>query len=967
MTTEGTSRLNRLTALSTYRLNMQSIVALSPAHYPRRWTDGTQGPSGQLYEVSSWTGWLARLRGTYTGLFTETDLDDDFFFRYCTAHSRGGYEHFNGLTTMAGYDNFPPAEKTNLSHRADCFGDNNDEIGGTARGAVSEVCGKKGDTPDSTEKECPKKETVENGTNYTSSQTDKNFGTVWAGPGEDRRLINFDVKAFFEDQPQIKNVGRENNMSFRISGDAQIMRDILRAHGFIEMPLKSRYCNFSWIGNSISELCIDQLLCYQSINHFVGSTSLTRKDKLYKNISKMKKKKGAANFDFVPTSFVLPKEMRKFKSYYKRNPGPFIVKPAGLSRGRGVYLIGKPKDISNTNEEQVVSKYINNPLLIDGYKIDLRIYVLVTSYNPLVIYIYQEGLTRFATVKYKNDPNNLHVLRMHLTNFSINVSSGNYIKNEDSSIEDFGSKWTLSALLRYFHANGIDTIAVMREIEDVIIKTILSVEKPIASGCRIYQRKPTNCFELFGFDIMLDDKYKPWLLEVNLSPSLVCTTPLDIKVKGNMLCDLLNLVGIECHTKEKPKDNSGCHECFCSYIHRTVGYFCICVIRDEIRQLLLRRKKNRRFHEIMGTYKEKFGTTATELYAMERKRAKYLTKMSPKGRNLISQVKNEVKRGGGWVKIFPTIDSWQKYKNFMRYKTVRNVLLHQCLYPDQHFGLTHTDKTAKVDPPTKSEEALMQNTKWYSKAELGVGLTEMLQRLKRYQSSLEISPPPRFTVRPTGRDGIKLEEDVVQEDAKRKMLLNQVLLGYLLTEVQARIAFQRYLTNVKQCLRSCQALSIGSTRPPIPVIKDLLFRFLGQSSDLVVDPQKPPVEHTLESCLNNFLYNYHKETRQLMTITETPIQAKGDNPGKKADDQNYVSTELFEDFMHSANPWELEYLLISYLKIHGDATIFMRNRVLNKSAGCVGEQDTNGNQQRGFINLGAEGDWAAAPAANKTQ
>ena len=76
--------------------------------------------------------------------------------------------HFAGLTTMAGYDNFPRAEKTHLSHRADCFGDNNDEIGGTARGAVSEVCGKKGDTPDSTEKECPKKETVENGTNYTS-------------------------------------------------------------------------------------------------------------------------------------------------------------------------------------------------------------------------------------------------------------------------------------------------------------------------------------------------------------------------------------------------------------------------------------------------------------------------------------------------------------------------------------------------------------------------------------------------------------------------------------------------------------------------------------------------------------------------------------------------------------------------------------------------------------------------------
>lgn len=763
------------------------------------------------------------------------------------------------------------------------------------------------------------------GNMLTSATPDgkKNDGTIPAGPGESRRLINFDVKAFFENPSSIKNIGRDHNMSFRISGDAQIMRDILKAHGFIEMPFKSRFNNFSWIGNSISELCIDQLLCYQCINHFVGSTTLTRKDKLYKHIAKMRRKKGAANFDFIPTSFLLPKEMRNFKQHYKMHPGPFIVKPAGLSRGRGVYLIGKPKDIISQTEDQVVSKYIDNPLLIDGYKVDLRIYVLVTSFDPLVIYIYQEGLTRFATVKYKKNPLNLNMLRMHLTNYSINMSSGNYIRNEDSTIEDFGSKWTLSALLRYFHDSGIDTVVLMRKIEDVIIKTILAAEKSIASGCRIYQRKPSNCFELFGFDIMLDDNYKPWLLEVNLSPSLVCNTPLDIKVKANMLCDLLNLVGLECYTKEKPREGPTWSASISSYIHRTVGYFCVCIVRDELRQLISRPRRRKKINAILGTYKEK---CSKDLYTLEARRAKYLTKMTTKEREMVCRIRNEAKRGGGWVKIFPAVDSWQKYKQFMRYKTVKNVLLHQCLYPDQHFRLlTQTVDKSNAVRPSRSDQLLLKNTKSYKKSELGVGLPEMLQRLRRYMSSLQIGPPPQFQVRYNYRDSVRLEEDMITMDAKRIAIHSQVKRGFLLTEVQARSAFLRYFTGVKKSLRYCQTVPNATTCPPIHIVKDLLFQFLGQNSDLYVDPTKPPREQSLETCLTSFLYHYHQETRELM--------AKGDICDKDKS-RNYVSPDLFEIFMHSANQWELESLLTTYLNIHGDPTIFLRNRIKNRCPGC---------------------------------
>lgn len=62
-------------------------------------------------------------------------------------------------------------------------------------------------------------------------------------------------------------------------------------------------------------------------------------------------------------------------------------------------------DIPNKGSNYIVSEYISNPLLFDGFKFDLRIYVALLSVNPLRIYIYEEGLTRFATSKYDNTIN----------------------------------------------------------------------------------------------------------------------------------------------------------------------------------------------------------------------------------------------------------------------------------------------------------------------------------------------------------------------------------------------------------------------------------------------------------------------------------------------------------------------------------------------------------------------------------
>jgi len=74
-------------------------------------------------------------------------------------------------------------------------------------------------------------------------------------------------------------------------------------------------------------------------------------------------------------------------------------------------------------------------LLLDDYKFDLRVYVGITSINPLRVYIYDEGLTRFATVKYSQSNAKLSKY-IHLTNYSLNKNNANFINNTHAENDD---------------------------------------------------------------------------------------------------------------------------------------------------------------------------------------------------------------------------------------------------------------------------------------------------------------------------------------------------------------------------------------------------------------------------------------------------------------------------------------------------------------------------------------------------
>ena len=102
---------------------------------------------------------------------------------------------------------------------------------------------------------------------------------------------------------------------------------------------------------------------------------------------------------------------------------------------------------------------------------------------------------------------------------------------------------------------GIDIDLFWSRIYDLIIKSIISGENYVFNAVKKTCIHRTNCFEVFGYDVMIDSQLKPWLVEINLSPSLACDSPLDMKIKSKLIADTFNLIGIKQFDRKKESEN----------------------------------------------------------------------------------------------------------------------------------------------------------------------------------------------------------------------------------------------------------------------------------------------------------------------------------------------------------------------------------------------------------------------------
>jgi tubulin polyglutamylase TTLL5 len=157
----------------------------------------------------------------------------------------------------------------------------------------------------------------------------------------------------------------------------------------------------------------------------------------------------------MPLTFILPKEYVDFLTLFSDLEDKeglmnyWIMKPSASSRGRGISLVNQISQITY-GEPMIMQRYLKNPLLLNGYKFDLRIYVLVTSVNPLEAFIYKEGFGRFSTQPYTLDPNDKANKFIHLTNVSINKSNLANYDVEQKDRQFGGTKVSLGTLRKTF-------------------------------------------------------------------------------------------------------------------------------------------------------------------------------------------------------------------------------------------------------------------------------------------------------------------------------------------------------------------------------------------------------------------------------------------------------------------------------------------------------------------------------------
>jgi len=301
-----------------------------------------------------------------------------------------------------------------------------------------------------------------------------------------------------------------------------------------------------WIDTGITSSIVSKLRPYQKVNHFQAMSCLSRKNHLGKNMMRIRKLL-PNDYDFVPQTWILPAEVVEFKSQFD-GVSTFILKPEASCQGRGIFLINSYEEIS-PDERYIAQKYIPNPYLIEGLKFDLRLYVLVYGCDPLRIFLYKDGLVRLATEQYvPPSTKSMENMYIHLTNYAINKTNEKFIYNTDATRTDVGHKRNLSFVWSYIDQHGGDSLKVQAEIKHCIIKTLCGVQPLLRHAYRSYQPSDNSnnkCFEVLGFDILIDKNLKPWLIEVNHTPSFSTDTPFDYKIKFELLTDTIRILNIK--------------------------------------------------------------------------------------------------------------------------------------------------------------------------------------------------------------------------------------------------------------------------------------------------------------------------------------------------------------------------------------------------------------------------------------
>ncbi|KAL9693101.1 hypothetical protein quinque_012386 [Culex quinquefasciatus] len=249
------------------------------------------------------------------------------------------------------------------------------------------------------------------------------------------------------------------------------------------------------------KLDLYRLKPHQLVNHFPGSGFITNKVDL-----------STTDIKYIPKAFKLPSEQEKFRKYAQENPSKRFVQKNNQHRH---IQIKKIEEIDFSNNETFIQEYIDDPLLVDGYKFDIGVYTVITSIDPLRIYIYKgDILFRYCPSKYfPFDAENLDKYIVgddYLPTWDVPALNPFYTKLGHGMKDSFDA---------YIRSTGRDPTTIWEQVEDAIRLAILKKE-PLLAGILPRYASKRNFFEMMRFDLVVDNQLRVFLMEANMSPNL---------------------------------------------------------------------------------------------------------------------------------------------------------------------------------------------------------------------------------------------------------------------------------------------------------------------------------------------------------------------------------------------------------------------------------------------------------------
>eukprot|EP00038_Savillea_parva_P028899 m.67694 g.67694 ORF g.67694 m.67694 type:complete len:646 (-) comp8458_c0_seq1:39-1976(-) len=214
-----------------------------------------------------------------------------------------------------------------------------------------------------------------------------------------------------------------------------------------------------------------------------------------------------------------PEQATELQRYFDNGGAMVIVKPTTRGEGRGIYTANRLSDIATEARDQsqgvgrVVQTMVMRPALVQGRKFDLRCYVLITSIQPLRLYMWDDGLVRLAAAPYNvSDIHGSDNRQSWMTNTFVNKAYAN-VNNLTISFR------RLSNELRN---QGIGVRQVWQGVREAIVHSFLLGETAMARyiHATMAGRPCLQCFQLLGVDVLLDENMVASVIEVNGIPSM---------------------------------------------------------------------------------------------------------------------------------------------------------------------------------------------------------------------------------------------------------------------------------------------------------------------------------------------------------------------------------------------------------------------------------------------------------------